>query len=128
MLTYLLMLLATSGEDGGSPRYEWKHLYYTVLSREVMLWESPDSHTCILGSGRPELVERLRKRSVAGEAEMLIERLPSPGPLPPLPPGVIINHRYVSVRGVPIEPQCEPSKGLYWIRDYKFISDKIPEQ
>lgn len=96
-------------------------MYYTVLGREVMLWQSPAAKDCILGTGPGIVVERLRSLSETGHAQLLVERLPAPAPLSPLPPGQIIFDRKVLVRGVPIEPQCESSKDLYWIVDFRFL-------
>lgn len=108
-------------------KFEWKAMYYSVLSREVMLWEASSADACILGAGRTELIERLRSLSRSGHAQLLIERIPAPGLLPPLPTGQIASHRRVMVRGVPIEPQCESSKYLYWIVDFRYLGPFPPD-
>ena len=126
MLTSVLLLLVSTASEPLSKQYEWKRLYYVVLGQEVMLWDDPRANHCILGAGPTEVVSRLEAQSNSGEAHMLVEVLPAPKALPP-PPGAIIFHQRVRVRGISVEPQCEPSKGLYWIRDYRFISDKLPK-
>jgi hypothetical protein len=118
---FMILALALAACQHVESHYQWKTLYYSVLGGEVMLWETPSSDECILGAGPREVIDDLRAVSRSGQAQLYLERLPAPKPLPPLPPGQIVFDRKVLVRGVPIEPQCDSSKELYWITEFRFV-------
>lgn len=113
-----LLALACTGLH--PPPARGRHeMFYPITGNEVLLWTNAKQGDCILATGRRPILSRIRSSAITGRARFTVERLPAPS-LEPLPPGIIVNDRTVSVRGVPVQPQCD-SKDLYWIVAFQFL-------
>lgn len=121
----LIPFFALLGCQHAQPHLVWKTMYFSVLGTEVLLLPTASADECVLATGSSHVINRLRQIPKGGRAQLLVEVLPAPERLPPLPPGQIIFDRAVLIRGVPIEPQCESSKVLYWIVGFRYL-DPFP--
>jgi hypothetical protein len=121
----LILLLALLGCQHTQTNLLWKTMYFSVLGSDVMLWRTASGDECVLATGSSQVINRLRQIPGGGRAQLLVEMLPAPERLPQLPPGRIIFDRKVLIPGVPVEPQCESSKVLYWIVDFRYL-DPFP--
>ncbi len=101
------------------PAAEWRNFYYTTGMFEVTLRESPLGD-CVLATGDRILLERLKSRSDVGFGQFLVERLPAPAKPPAPAAGVIIEHQFVLIRGIPVQPQCDQDY-MYWLRDFRMV-------
>jgi len=98
---------------------EWLTTFYTVNGSEVLVWPTPFAAQCVLGTGPRRVVGGLRGLAITGRAQLLVERLPAPKPIPQIG-GVLMSDQYVLIRGVRVQPQCH-SKDLYWVSDFRFL-------
>ena len=115
----VLSLFALSGCAHVSSNSSWKNLYYSTGQFEVRLRERPLSD-CVLATGERDLIKRLKAVSDVGLGQFLVERLPQPPSPGALKNSVVIQHQYVLVQGVPVQPQCD-APYMYWLHDFRVV-------
>jgi|SRR5579884_1628094 len=79
-----------------------------------------------LGHRKPEVLSKLRSKSVQGRAQVFVELLPPVQPLAPPPQGSFYLDPKVKVRGISIDPQCSASPNIYWIIEARFLDSSRP--